>query len=378
MAFPGRCFSETDPFRNGCISETGVFPKRTFSETSIFLDTVYIRLKRDFQENMPLTTNAVKKEETKFITPFRIILSGSSGAGKTYFAEKLLESNLFNSNFEYIYYFHPCYLEEAPVNWHKTMSIPVSYQTGLPSLEQLMSMPPNSVIVLDDLMDKCNESEVIDQLFRVVSGKKRLSVMIMTQNYFAQGKYGRNIRNSCNYTVLLRNCCDATINRRAARAMGLTKPFALAERDNAEMEYPYIFLDQSQKGQVSGYQTYTNIFDRYRKCYSNAGMPSYIIPEKDFLNVFKILQAKNRIVLAQEKNENEIENSIRESTSSTTTGSSSTDSQAKEANTEQSDEIAATRSANRASSFASNSASRESTRPKPYSRRERKRPKRYL
>ena len=310
---------------------------------------------------MPLTTNAVKKEETKFLGPFRMILSGSSGAGKTYFAGNLLKSQLFDSHFEFIYYFHPCYLDEAPVNWHETMTVPVSYQTGLPSLEQLTSMPPNSVIVLDDLMDKCNESEVIDQLFRVVSGKRRISVMIMTQNYFAQGKYGRNIRNSCNYAVFLRNCCDATINRRAARAMGLTKPFALAEKDNAEKQYPYIFLDQSQKGQVSGYQTYTNIFDRYMKCYSNGGMPSYIIPEKDFLSVFKILQAKNRIVLAQEKNENTInESSGGEATETPRTptvdsGPSSTTS-SRESTT--------------------GSSSRSGQRPAPYSRRARKRPRR--
>ena len=256
---------------------------------------------------MPLTTNAVKKENEKFAFPFRIILSGSSGVGKTHFAGSLLKSrDSFETNVDYIYYFHPCYLDEAPVNWHETMDVPVSYQTGIPTLEQLMSMPPNSVVVLDDLMDKCNESDTIDHLFRVISGKKKISVMIMTQNYFAPGKYGRNIRNSCNYTVLLRNCCDATINRRAIRAMGLSKPFALAEQSCAEMEYPYIFVDQTQKGQVSGYQIYTDIFGSYKKCYSNAGMPSYIIPEKDFLAVFRILSQKNRIVLAQEKNENSL------------------------------------------------------------------------
>ena len=226
---------------------------------------------------------------------------------KTYFAEKMLQNRCFEKDIEYIYYFHPCYLDEAPVNWHETMNIPVSYQTGIPSLEMLMSMPANSVIVLDDLMDKCTASDTIDHLFRVISGKRRLSVIIMTQNYFAQGKFGRNIRNSCNYTVLLRNCCDATINRRAVRAMGLTKPFDVAELSCANDEYPYIFIDQSQKGQVSGFQIYTDIFGRFKKCYSNAGMPSYIIPEKDFLNTFQIIQEKNRICLAQQRNENQKE-----------------------------------------------------------------------
>ena len=253
---------------------------------------------------MPLTTNGVKIENEKFTLPFRIILSGSSGAGKTHFAGELLKNpNLFDGKIEFIYYFHPCYLDEAPVDWHESMSVPVSYQTGLPTMELLISMPPNSVIVLDDLMKKCNESETIDQLFRVVSGKRKISVMLMTQNYFGQGPYARNIRNSCNYSVLMRNCCDATINRRAVKAMGLTKAFNLAELECKEKEYPYIFIDQSTKGQVTGYQVYTNIYDHYRKCYSNSGMPSYIIPEKDFLSVFNILQTKNRLVLAQEKNE---------------------------------------------------------------------------
>ena len=267
---------------------------------------------------MPLTTNAIKLEKTDFSGPFRVLLSGSSGAGKTHFAEKLIESRRFDTPIDYIYYFHPCYLEETPVKWHETMAIPVSYQTGLPTLEQIVNMPPNSVIVLDDLMDKCTLSDTVDQLFRVISGKLKISVMIMTQNYFAQGRFGRNIRNSCNYIVLLRNCCDASINRRAARAMGLMKPFDLAVRDCKDEEYPYMFIDRTQRSQVSGYQVYTNIFDHYMKVYSDSGMPSYIIPEKDFLGVFKILETKKRIVLAQEKDANEIDENAQERSRKTT------------------------------------------------------------
>ena len=255
---------------------------------------------------MPITTNAIKKEKTDFMSPFRMILSGSSGAGKTHFAGELLKKKLFENDIEYVYYYHPCYLEEQPVDWHESMKIPVSYQTGLPTLEHLTSMPPNSLVVLDDLMDKCVTSEVIDHLFRVISGKRKISVMIMAQNYFVNGKFSRNIKNSCNYSVLMRNCCDATINSRAARAMNLTKPVSLAEQSNANKEYPYIFIDQTQKGQVSGYQIYTDIFGVYKKCFSKEGMPSYIIPEKDFLAIFNILQQNNRVVLAKEKHGDEV------------------------------------------------------------------------
>ena len=274
---------------------------------------------------MPVTTNAIFKQKDEFISPFRMILSGSSGAGKTHFAGDLIKANLFEDQIEFVYYFHPCYLDEPPVDWHESMSIPVSYQTGLPSVEQLTSMPSNSLVVLDDLMDKCVGSEVIDHLFRVISGKRRISVMIMTQNYFVNGRFSRNIRNSCNYSVLMRNCCDATINRRAARAMNLIKPVAKAEQNNADKEYPYIFIDQSQKGQVSGYQIFTNIFGTFKKCYSNEGMPSYIIPEKDFLAVFEILQQKNRVVLAKQRNVNEVGETFQPSNNpSQSTGNSET------------------------------------------------------
>ena len=296
---------------------------------------------------MPITTNAIKKEKTDFISPFRMILSGSSGAGKTHFAGELLKNKLFENDIEYVYYYHPCYLEEQPVDWHESMKIPVSYQTGLPTLEHLTSMPPNSLVVLDDLMDKCVTSEVIDHLFRVISGKRKISVMIMAQNYFVNGKFSRNIKNSCNYSVLMRNCCDATINSRAARAMNLTKPVALAEQSNAEKEFPYIFIDQSQKGQVSGYQIYTDIFSRYKKCYSNAGMPSYIIPEKDFLGIFSILEQRNRVVLAQQRNENEIRKTSEQIPTPT------------------------------AATAAADTETAESSKPREYSRRPRKRTRRY-
>ena len=274
---------------------------------------------------MPITTNAIKIENENFSAPFRMILSGSSGAGKTFFAEKILKHNIFDKKADFVYYFHPCYLDEAPVNWHETMNIPVSYQTGLPSVELLTSMPTNSVIVLDDLMDKASASETIDHLFRVISGKRKISVMMMTQNYFAPGRFSRNIRNSCNYTVLLRNCCDATINLRAVRAMGLTKAFQKAQQSIEGDEYPYVFIDQSQKGQVSGFQIYNDIFSDFKKCYSNAGMPSYIIPEKDFLNSFKIIQEKNRICLAQLKNADQVqENSFTTENQSSTSSSEPT------------------------------------------------------
>ena len=47
---------------------------------------------------MPLTVNFTEINYCQFDFPFRLILSGSSQSGKTYFAKELLKSNLFDKS----------------------------------------------------------------------------------------------------------------------------------------------------------------------------------------------------------------------------------------------------------------------------------------
>ena len=140
-----------------------------------------------------LLVNYQEKENVYFESPFRMMLSGSSQSGKTYFAEKLFKHNLFKQNIRSVSYRHPDYLETVPVNWHKTLSIPVHYQSGLPTLDELTNLEPYTCIVLDDLYEECVGSKTIDYLFRVLSGKKNLSIIIMSQRYFAKGRFAMNI-----------------------------------------------------------------------------------------------------------------------------------------------------------------------------------------
>ena len=241
---------------------------------------------------------------TEFCFPWRIFLSGSSGSGKTRFAGDLLKNqNLFEDEVSQVIYFHPCYLEEPPVSWHKELDIPVSYRVGLPTKEDLMSLHPHTCVVLDDLYDEAVKSSHIDHLFRVISGKNKICVMIMTQNNFAQGKHGRDIRNSCNFTVLFRNCCDSSINKRACSMAGLKKAYANAEATQVTSKYPYLFLDQSQQGQLSPYRLYTDIFSNYKIVFhSETGMKGYVITESDFKQIYKILE-KNQTFEARLKND---------------------------------------------------------------------------
>ena len=57
-----------------------------------------------------------REVDLKYSDIFRVFISGSSSAGKTYFAHKLLKLNLFE--FDIIYYFHPDSINEKPVDWN--------------------------------------------------------------------------------------------------------------------------------------------------------------------------------------------------------------------------------------------------------------------
>ena len=233
--------------------------------------------------------------ETKFSFPFRMILAGSSGSGKTYFAGNLLERNdLFEEKIVAVYYYYPCYLSDHPVNWHETFSIPVIYNYGLPTKQELGEIPTNSCVVIDDSFDEAVKSSAIDHLFRVISGKRRLAVMIMTQNNFTKGKYGREIRNSCNFSVLFRNCCDTSINENIARMSGLKASFNAAWNSLRNSEHPCVFIDQSQRGQLTPYRLYTNIFARYPEVWSVNGMKAYIVGAQDFQAFFKVEEENNK------------------------------------------------------------------------------------
>ena len=205
---------------------------------------------------MPLTVEIEKINFAHFQKPMRAIFSGSSQSGKTYLIGKMLnqQTDLFGDEFSQVKYYYPEYLDECPVDWHDTISTPISYHSGFPEKEDIQSLPNNSLIIIDDNMSKVVKSELMRQLFNVISGKRNISVICVTQNYFTQGPHSRDIRNSSNFVALFRNCADATLNKRVANAFGLSKAYTAAELDVFHDNiYPYIFIDQTQRAQLSRY-----------------------------------------------------------------------------------------------------------------------------
>ena len=230
---------------------------------------------------------------------FRVFISGSSSSGKTYFARKLLSEKLFRC--DRIYYFHPDINESFPIDWENHLSIPIITQANLPSLSDLVSYPKYSCLVLDDLFTEASTSKDIDYLFRVLSSKKKLHVIIMTQRYFAERGNALNIRNSSNFHVLMSNS-DARINGRVGHTMLLKQQIDLAERANSHKLYPYIFIDRTNQARVSGLQVYTDIFARYHTVIHNL-MLCVLISKQEFESQFKILDNQTAIKNGRDKKE---------------------------------------------------------------------------
>ena len=267
---------------------------------------------------MPLTLEINTLPNFYFQKPIRAIFSGSSQSGKTYLIGKILESQekLFNDKFNFVKYYYPTYLDESPVEYHNITDTPISYNAGFPTKDEILSLEPNSLVIIDDQADTAVKSDLINQIFKVISGKKNISIILVTQNYFLQGKHSRDIRNSANYIGLFRNCCDHTINKRVASAVGLKKAYEAAEKeDYCSKVYPYVIINQSQEAQLSSYRLYNDILGDYKVAFSTTGMKGYILSEDDFLSTFKIISCGKQSVIAVKKNENE-KNAIAESTKS--------------------------------------------------------------
>ena len=224
-----------------------------------------------------------RKVNIEFPEIWRIFISGSSGSGKTTLAGQVLESGQFE--FNHVFYFGPDFHTECPVQWN----VPISFRTGIPSETDILAMPMHSVLVLDDLYDQCTESRAIDKLFRVLSSKRKLYVMIMSQRFFTKGKFCLNIRNSCNFLVLLTNC-DAKLNSRIGSTFNLKEDILKAFSVQNDKFFPYVFIDMTNMARVNGIKIYLDIFAEHKIVLINL-MKYYLVPEQDALQ-FKKQESK--------------------------------------------------------------------------------------
>jgi len=141
-------------------------------------------------------------DDLKFKNPFSCIVSGPSVSGKSSFSPDSLCSE---RNFDGVVTW--CYSEKTAVP-HQQLAVlkkKILYE-GVPADFENSNGRP-CLIILDDLLNDSYYKEVCD-LFTKRSHHRNISVIVITQNLFHQGRCCRNISLNAKYLVLLKNVRD--------------------------------------------------------------------------------------------------------------------------------------------------------------------------
>ncbi|XP_011859145.1 PREDICTED: uncharacterized protein LOC105556661 [Vollenhovia emeryi] len=120
---------------------------------------------------------------------------------------------------------------------------------GLPRPEDYSNDPLSpKLLIIDDLMRESSSSDAIVDLITKGSHHKNLSVILISQNLFHQGRGQRDISLNANYIVVFKNPRDRAQIRHLARQVSPDDPKFLEEAyyDATSRPHGYLLLDLKQ------------------------------------------------------------------------------------------------------------------------------------
>ena len=253
-------------------------------------------------------------------TPFRLIVGGASGSGKTELVKKMIHEGYFGSLRD-IHYCYPEYLTTIPA----VFDVPVQYHSGLLSLSDIKDLEDGCLLIIDDLMLETSASESIAKLFTVCARKRGISVILLVQNIYQQGKHFRNIRLNATAIIMFKFRAGQDVNKRLLRDLGLQHMISADQlQSTLEEKYSFILFDLHPSRHSDFGCVRSNIFsENFRVFYT---MEYVAIPKELFIEHFQIINQKNGKIKAL-KNEITIKTTKQESKSSKRTKKRRTDSE---------------------------------------------------
>lgn len=185
-----------------------------------------------------------------FRHPFTCIIAGPTQSGKTVFTAKWLE-------YSQTYIYPPpsrivwAYGEKNTnqmKNLQEISPIAIEFVEGISEIPEFRGNE-NNLLIIDDLMTSAAKSTDIANIFTRVSHHRNVSVILIVQNIFHQGRSMRDMSINSKYTILFKNPRDsAQIQHLSRQIYPNSKNFlGDAYKQATKRPHGYILLDFDQR-----------------------------------------------------------------------------------------------------------------------------------
>ena len=195
----------------------------------------------------------VSEEQLKFVHPFTMMLAGGKRSGKTLFTKALLERNdelVSSPPLDTIVWFYGAWQDDvfdALGDVLRAKGQHVEFVDGLPKdrtvQDIVLEMPgERKLIVMDDLMETASNRSDVAALF--THGRHlNISVMFLSQNFFHQSKYARDMSLNIDYAVLFKNIRSPSMVTNLGQQMGNAKFLKEAFDDATIIAFSHLSID---------------------------------------------------------------------------------------------------------------------------------------
>lgn len=180
----------------------------------------------------------IELPEYVFKTPTAITISGSSGSGKTTLLKRILRTpSLFSTPPDRIIYNYGVWQD----SFHDMTNVDFRKGVDIPEVD----ISQHTLIVFDDLMHEIVNSKDALDLFCLGSHHKNITIVLLLQNIYVQGKHAKSIMMNVHYMLVMNNARDIHQIKNLGRQLGMGSTVEEAYNDCMRQPYGYLLISLS-------------------------------------------------------------------------------------------------------------------------------------
>ena len=157
----------------------------------------------------------VDKSALQLKHPFRMLISGPSGIGKSRFVfdQIIARIDSINKKIMRIFYYYGTYDSKFHSELQSTAKsvygIDVQFEKGISNVDpEILDPALPSLLIFDDLFMEIQQNQTLASYFTRETRHKNTSIILIQQTIFGRGKYSREISLNCNYFICFKNLIE--------------------------------------------------------------------------------------------------------------------------------------------------------------------------